>query len=71
MALLKNYHNSSMIESSEYDFDTCNLIIEFKNGQEYEYYDVDEDTYNSLCEASSTGKFFIANIKESFNYNKI
>ena len=71
MALLENYHDSSMIESSTYDTDSKTLTIEFKGGASYEYYNVDEDTYNGLCSAPSTGKYFGSNIKGSYDYTKI
>jgi len=71
MALLVNYHNSSTIELSTFD-DTKNILtIEFKNGTSYEYYDVSIDMYESLVSASSTGKFFLNHIKDSYAFSQI
>lgn len=68
MALLENHHNSSMIESTIYDEATQVLTVEFKNGSEYDYHDVDIDTYESLISASSVGSFFVQHIKNNYSY---
>lgn len=71
MALLENYHSSSIIEATTFDDVTGTLTIEFKSGAEYEYYNVNLDTYESLVAASSTGDFFIQHIKNLYGFQKI
>lgn len=71
MAILKNYHDSSMISYTSYDKEKLLLTVEFTGGNTYEYYDVDEDTYNGLCAASSVGKYFLSTIRNHYAYNQI
>jgi len=63
---------SSNISSLEYD--NGNLLVEFKNGSLYEYSGVPSSLFESfekLSESESFGKYFIANVRNSFPYKKI
>lgn len=62
---------SKMIKSCEYNPDTKVLIVEFNNGQKYSYSDVDEDTVTGFMEPESAGRYFIANIKGKFEFEKL
>jgi hypothetical protein len=46
------------------------LTIGFVNGNIYEFYGVSPETYQSLVEATSPGKFFLTEIKGKYDYAK-
>lgn len=62
---------SSNLASIGYDEENQLLEIEFNHGGVYEYFDVPNDVYEELMNASSHGKYFISEIKDSYDYNKI
>jgi len=62
---------SSDLRSVGYDPTTETLEIEFHSGGIYQYFDVPPDIHNALMSASSHGKYFAANIKNSFGWQKI
>lgn len=57
---------SSMISAIGYSIDRQILRVEFKNKAIYEYSDVPHETYLSLMSSGSAGKYFHANIKNSY-----
>lgn len=59
----KTYYDSSLIKSSEYDFTTRELIIEFDNGKNYKYFEVENQEYIEFSTADSPGKSFTGLIK--------
>lgn len=62
---------SSNLSSIGYDEENQLLEIEFNHGRVYEYFDVPNDVYEELMNASSHGRYFISEIKDSYDYNKI
>ena len=47
------------------------LIVVFRDsGAEYHYYDVPEDVWESFYDSASLGKYFNANIKGYYEYEK-
>lgn len=62
---------SSMLKSIAYDHDEESLTVEFGNGGRYVYKDVPQTIFNDLVNAESEGKYFLANIKGKFEYEKI
>ena len=52
------FTESTMLASCEYDPETKELMVEFKNGKKYYYADVDPAIYDDLITAKSAGKFF-------------
>jgi hypothetical protein len=54
-----------------YDPDTQTLEVEFHKGGIYQYYGVPSLMYEGVITASSVGKFFNANIKSVFSYEKV
>ena len=63
--------DSSNVESVGYDEDSSTLQVEFKNGGVYQYFDVPEDVYIQLRDASSVGEYLAAAIKGSYRYSKV
>ena len=54
---------SSHIDAIGYDDLKEELVVKFKNGQEYTYSDVKPFVYNDFLNSESKGKFFAQNIK--------
>lgn len=66
-----NEVESSNIVRSEYDTETKLMIVEFKNGQKYQYNEVPHSTYTKFRMAESQGKFFTTEISKKFKYAKV
>jgi len=62
--------NSSVISSYEYDIDTSVLVVTYKSGLSYRYFDVDKETFANLQVAPSVGNFISTQIKR-FRYERI
>jgi hypothetical protein len=60
--------DSSTMARFVYDGSRQVLIVEFKNGGRYEYYDVPEATYDGFVRAGSKGQFLAQNIKGVYRY---
>jgi hypothetical protein len=52
------FTESTMLASCEYDPETKELMVEFKNGKKYYYVDVDPAIYADLITANSPGRNF-------------
>jgi hypothetical protein len=63
--------NSSNVSSVGYDADSQTLEIEFNNGGVYQYSGVPESVYEGMMGADSKGKYFHANIKNTYPYSKL
>lgn len=63
--------DSSNIEAIGYDENSSTLQVEFKNGGMYQYFDVPEEVFNGLRDASSVGGYLAARIKGTYRYSKV
>lgn len=63
--------NSSMITAADYDDATQTLTVTFKAGQRYAYAGVPENEYEALVGASSPGRFFLSNIRDSYDSRQV
>lgn len=63
--------SSSNVASIGYDPDTSTLEIEFNNGAIYQYFDVNENVYNELLNASSVGGYLASNIKGKYRFSRV
>jgi len=63
--------SSSNLKSIGYDADTRILEIEFQTGAVYRYFQVPESEYRGLMNAASHGKYFHANIRNRYRYEKV
>ena len=63
--------NSSNVSSVGYDADSQTLEIEFNSGGVYQYSGVPESVYEGMMGADSKGKYFHANIKNTYPYSKL
>jgi hypothetical protein len=59
---------SSTIARFDYMKDRQVLIVEFKNGGRYNYFDVPEIVFERMKSAPSKGKFLAQNIKGKYRY---
>ena len=63
--------NSSNLRSVGWNPGTGILEVEFHSGSVYEYYDVPEEVYGELLEASSKGGYFHRNIRKTFSFKQV
>jgi hypothetical protein len=66
-----NEIKSSNIRKTTFDTETKKLIVEFNNGQQYEYEEVPHQLYTSFRMSESQGSFFSKNIVKKYNYKKL
>lgn len=62
---------SSNLASVGYDAKNHILEIEFNHGRIYQYFDVPKEEYDALMSADSHGRYFIYNIKDAYEYDRI
>jgi hypothetical protein len=62
---------SSNINSVGYEESSNTLEIEFKSGSIYQYSNIPQEVYNELLQASSIGRYFIRNIRDTYRSYKI
>ena len=65
------YVDSSNLDSVGYDESKSLLVIEFKSGSIYEYYDVPSYVFDELLSASSKGSFAHENIYSVYSQQRI
>ena len=66
-----NEIESANITRSEYDTESKEMIVEFKNGTRYIYNGVPHNVYTKFRMSESQGKFFTAEISKKFKYAKL
>lgn len=62
---------SSNINRFGYDDRNKVLRVEFKNGGQYDYFDVPMQVFNSMKSAPSKGQFLAQMIKGSYRYARV
>jgi hypothetical protein len=63
--------SSSNLASVGYDEENEILEIEFNHGGIYQYFNVPINEYEALMSADSHGKYFAANIRNYYEYQKL
>ena len=63
--------NSEAIRAIRYDEERQRLIVRFVDGDEYAYVGVPGEVHRSFEEAPSKGRFFVAEIRDRYPYNKL
>lgn len=71
MIIYKNFENSSQLFSANYDDTRNEMLIIFRKGYTYRYFEVPEEIYIALCEAKSAGSYFNKNIAKKFKYERM
>ena len=63
---------SSLIKNVKYLPSTQVLTVEFqKGGNVFQYHNVPKTIFEGFLKAESTGKYFLANVKDKFEAKKI
>lgn len=62
--------DSSNLKSMEYDPDTKQLKITFRNDRAHTYYGVPQHEADNLQHASSAGRYFNENIKDTYDQHR-
>ena len=62
---------STSLKSVGYDANSKTLEVEFNNGGIYRYFAVPVETHRELMKSGSKGKFFTANIRGKFRFERI
>jgi len=62
---------SSNLASVGYDAENEILEVEFKHGGVYQYFDVPQNVYEELMNASSHGVYFSDNIRNDYEFRKL
>lgn len=58
--------NSSFLDGCEYDEDSQELTITFRNGKIYIYADVPQEVVAEFTDAASPGNYYSTNIKGKY-----
>lgn len=62
---------STNITKTDYNTETKKLVVDFKNGAQYEYDEVPHEVYTRFRMAESQGSFFSKNIAKGYKYKKL
>lgn len=63
--------DSSNVAGFDFNSDERVLIVEFKSGARYNYYDVPEAVFERMKVATSKGQFLAQNIKGHYRYARV
>lgn len=72
MEFIPNYNeiDSSQIKAVDYDYETQEMYVQFKNGAEYKYLCVLQEEYSNFMGSESKGKYFSSFIKNK-NFKRV
>lgn len=62
---------SAAINSVVYDKDNQELVVYFKHGGVYKYQGLEADMFYRLLAQDSAGKFFVENIRNNYQFEKL
>lgn len=62
---------SSNIAAVGYDDAQRYLYVEFTSGETYRFFDVPPNVHAALVGAESVGKYFSANVKNAYQWDKV
>lgn len=71
MPTLEQNVHSTMISKVKYNEEEKILTVVFAKGGSYEYKDVPKQIWNDFFDADSKGKYFLGNIKDKFEMERI
>jgi lysyl-tRNA synthetase class 2 len=63
--------DSTAIRGIRYDEERQRLLVRFIDGDEYVYVGVPGEVHRSFVDADSKGRFFVAEIRDRYPYNKL
>jgi lysyl-tRNA synthetase class 2 len=62
---------STAIAAIDYDEERTKLQVEFASGEHYVYVGVPAEVHRSFLEADSKGRFFQAEIRDCYPFNRV
>ena len=62
---------STAISEIDYDADRAKLLVRFASGERYVYVGVPGEVHRSFVDAESKGRFFQAQIRDRYPFNKL
>ena len=62
---------SEMLASVAYVAGNKVLYLRFRTGDVYRYFDFPAEHYQSFLNAQSKGRFFLANVRDRFRYERL
>lgn len=62
---------STAIQEIDYDAERAKLLVRFASGESYVYVGVPGEVHRSFLEADSKGRFFQAEIRDRYPYNRL
>ena len=63
--------DSTAIREIDYDAERAKLLVRFVNGHLYVYVGVPGEVHRSFVEAESKGRFFQAEIRDRYPFNRV
>ena len=63
--------DSSAIQTIDYDTEHAKLFVRFASGERYVYVGVPAEVCRSFLDADSKGRFFQAEIRDQYPYNRL
>ena len=63
--------DSAAIQEINYDAERAKLLVRFASGERYVYVGVPGEVHRSFLEADSKGRFFQAEIRDRYPYNRL
>jgi hypothetical protein len=62
---------SKLLTSAAFDTDNSILYLRFRSGDVYRYFDFPAEQYQQFLNADSRGRYFLANIRNQFRYERL
>lgn len=62
---------STAVQEIDYDAERAKLMVRLSSGERYVYVGVPGEVHRSFCESDSKGRFFQAEIRDRYPYNKL
>jgi hypothetical protein len=62
---------SAAIRDIDYDAERAKLLVRFNSGERYVYVGVPGEVHRSFLDAASKGRFFQAEIRDRYPYNRL
>lgn len=63
--------DSTAIQAIDYDAERAKLLVRFQSGERYVYVGVPGEVHRSFLQAPSKGRFFQAEIRDRYPFNRL
>jgi hypothetical protein len=65
------HFESKLLAAAAYDGGQRILYLRFRSGEVYRYFEFPTERYRELLEAESRGRYFLSNIRNQFQYERL